>query len=83
VEPTSKVREFPFEPLHFTYTGTAVCVGKPSPFSTGTRSACAYDKANLPHHLRKQWNTWAALVNDRFDSKALQLFWGHVRVCVD
>ena len=34
-----------------------------------------YEKANLPalpHHWRKQWNTWVALLNDRFDRKALQ-----------
>ena len=52
-EPASKVLEFLFEPLHFAYAGVAICVGKPLPFSTGTRSTRVYEKANLPaipHH---------------------------------
>ena len=41
-KPTSKVLEFPFKPLHFTYTRVAIRVGKPSPFLTGTRSDHTY-----------------------------------------
>ena len=82
-EPASKVLEFPLQPLHIAYTGAAICVGKPLPFLTGMRSTHRCEKANLlaiPHHWRKQWNTWIAHLNDRFDRKALQPLWGHVHV---
>ena len=71
-EPAFKVLELPFEPLHFTCTGVAICAGKPLLLLTGMRSTHTYEKANLPaipHHRREQWNTWIALLKDRFDKK--------------
>ena len=53
-----------------------LCVGRTFTISTSMRSTRAVEKANLsaiPHHGREQWNTWLALLNDRFDRKVLQL----------